>query len=173
MAEKKDLRFKRFEQLIAICDSHKRTKNGDVIWLTVCDCGNYHFVPCCELLRGNTRSCGCLSIDKLKERNKDNLYAYKHGGKHLRLYRTWQNMKNRCYNKNIKFYKNYGGRGIIICDEWKNSFMEFQDWAKSFGYKNNLTIDRINNDGNYDSSNCQWITKAENTRKGNENRCRN
>lgn len=82
-----------------------------------------------------------------------------------RLYRIWQNMKKRCFNPNHPQYKNYGGRGITVCDAWDNSFETFERWALSHGYADDLTIDRINNDGNYTARNCQWITRSENSKK--------
>lgn len=82
-----------------------------------------------------------------------------------RLYRIWQDMKNRCRNPNIRSYKHYGGRGIDVNEEWKNSYSTFQSWALSNGYQDNLTINRIDNDGNYEPLNCEWITKADNNKK--------
>jgi hypothetical protein len=78
-----------------------------------------------------------------------------------RLYRIWKNMKTRCFNQKVKSYKDYGGRGITICDEWCNSFEAFETWALSNGYADDLTIDRINNDWNYCPDNCKWATKKE------------
>jgi len=103
-----------------------------------------------------------------KTRIKGSPY-YKHGearsGKETRLYRVWDSMKQRCFNPRDKAYKWYGGRGIIICLEWKNNYSAFKFWAILNGYQEGLTIDRIDNDGNYEPNNCQFITKEENARK--------
>jgi len=82
-------------------------------------------------------------------------------------------MKARCLQLNFNRYKYYGGRGIKVCDKWLNNYLAFKAWALSHGYKNNLTIDRIKNDGNYTPINCQWITRSENTRKANTEKCKN
>lgn len=85
----------------------------------------------------------------------------KHGLWNTRIYRIWQRMKTRCYNKNFQHFKDYGGRGIKVCDEWLNDFMAFYKWAVDNGYNDNLTIDRIDVNGNYEPNNCRWLTNDE------------
>ena len=97
------------------------------------------------------KSCGC---DKIK-----------HGESKTRLYNIWRGVLKRCLNSKNKDYPNYGGRGITICPKWSESYIEFRDWALVNGYNDSLTIDRINNDGNYEPSNCEWILKKENSKK--------
>ena len=87
---------------------------------------------------------------------------YKHGLCEHPLYNVWKNMKKRCYNKNVYNYKSYGGRGIIVCDEWRNNFKAFYDWALNNDYEKGLEIDRVDNDGNYEPSNCRFVTRSEN-----------
>ena len=148
---------KRFGRLVVLCDSGKR-KSREIIWCCKCDCGNKLESRGPNLRLGNTKSCGCLNMERI----------YKHGDAingPTRLYRSWIAMKQRCLNVNNIAYKYYGGRGIRVCDEWENDYLAFKEWASVNGYANNLTIDRINNDGNYKPSNCQWITQAKNNQK--------
>lgn len=122
----------------------------------MCDCGSTVDVLKEHLTSGRTKSCGCL-----KGREKT------HGEIHTRLYRIWGNMVNRCTNQNNPAWYRYGGRGITVCDEWKN-YEAFRDWAVSNGYRDDLTIDRVDNDKGYSSSNCRWATVTEqnnNTRR--------
>lgn len=117
-----------------------------------CFCGNKFKACAYDVKNGDTKSCGCYQ--------KTFHSSTTHGLTNSRIYKAWQNMKNRCYNKNVKKFERYGGRGIKVCNEWLNDFEAFYDWAMTNGYNDNLTIDRINNDGNYESSNCRWTTKA-------------
>lgn len=111
------------------------------------------------------------NIQHLSESRKgENNGHYKHGGKHTKLYNVWGSMKARCYNKNDAHYPRWGGRGIQVCSEWLLDFANFQKWAETSGYKQGLTLDRINNDGNYCPDNCHWVTVAEQNNNQRTNR---
>ena len=128
-------------------------------WQCRCSCGNETIVYPYKLLKGKTKSCGCKKSERLKSNPSMNRSS--HGGRYERLYNIWHGMKQRCYNTNDKDYSNWGGRGIQICEEWRNDYSSFREWALSYEYADNLFIDRIDNDGNYEPTNCRWATAKE------------
>lgn len=153
------LEKEKYNRLTPIKIAYKKDRAS--YWLCQCDCGNTTIVREASIKNGHTKSCGCIRVERMKLENP----KYNHGLRYHRLNSIWRGMKTRCYNQKSLEYSNYGGRGIKVCDEWKNDFKAFYDWAMNNGYKDDLTIDRINNNGNYDPNNCQWLTKSENISK--------
>lgn len=154
MSKIKDLTGRKFGRLKVI-KYDGSNKYGRALWLCQCDCGNTKAIIGSSLLRGLTISCGCYNKEHSKE------VHLKHKQSYSKLYKVWQAMKTRCYSKNFIYYCNYGGRGIKICDDWKKSFLKFYEWAITNGYKEELTIDRINNDDDYKPNNCRWVTRKQ------------
>lgn len=144
----------------------RKLKQSQEFYICKCDCGNECIVMKQSLLNNRTKSCGCFRRESFSK------IITKHNMIKTRLYGILKSMKRRCYNKNFKFFKYYGGRDIVICDEWlnkDNGFISFYNWAMDNGYEEDLTIDRINNNGNYEPSNCRWTTQKEQSRNKRNN----
>ena len=158
-----DLTGQRFGRLTVI-ERVENDNDGHARWLCRCECGNTTIVAGKALRRGVTRSCGCLH-DEVAAKHATSLNKT-HGQRNSRLSRIWRGMKSRCQNPNYPCYSDYGGRGITVCDEWQQ-FEPFYKWAMANGYRDELSIDRIDVEGNYEPSNCRWVnakTQANNKR---------
>ncbi|WP_413363824.1 hypothetical protein [Lysinibacillus sp. 3P01SB] len=159
MARRKHfLEGQKFNYFTVLELSEKKGRGGKKMWRCECVCGNIRFILTPDLIdQSKYKSCGCMKNQLLKEANTT------HGMTGTRIHDIWCAMRARCNNKNHSAWEHYGGRGIRICDDWV-SFEAFYEWAMANGYSDELTIDRIDSDGNYEPSNCRWIPQAENSK---------
>jgi hypothetical protein len=144
---------KKIERLLLI-KKHHTDKHGNAYWMCKCICGKEKVILSNAIRSGATKSCGCLHKEIIKKA------CTKHGMWGTRLYWCWRGILWRCEHKNSDHFKNYGGRGIKVFDPW-HSFLPFMKWALTHGYSDKLTIDRIDNNGNYEPNNCKWSTPIE------------
>lgn len=169
MNKRIDLTGQRFGRLLVLHSAPSKGKYNSTYWKCRCDCGNEKIILTRSLTHNKVKSCGCLRTEKLRERAT-------HGMSETRFYGIWMGIKNRCNNINEPAYKYYGARGIRVCDRWLESFENFRDdmyqsysnHIKKFG-KDNTTIERKENNGNYCSKNCEWSDKKKqcNNRRSN------
>ena len=148
-----DLTGKRYGRLTVV-KRVENSKNRSSRWLCKCDCGEDRIHSAGTLNYGTVKSCGCFGKEVSRELNTT------HNKSNTKLYRVWATMRGRCRSQSYSGFRHYGGRGISVCTEWEDNFQSFYDWAISAGYREGLSIDRIDTNGNYEPQNCRWVSKT-------------
>ena len=154
MGKKLELTGMRFGRLLVL-KKGATPIHGHSSWVCRCDCGNEITVMGCHLTTSHTKSCGCLQLELT------NGFVPTHGESKSRLYAIWKSMKGRCERSTDPRFADYGGRNIFVCEEWRNNYESFRNWAVANGYSDKLTLDRIDNDKGYCPDNCRWATQKE------------
>lgn len=158
-----DIAGQRFGRLIALCKVTQPEGSPCRVekWECRCDCGNISTPSFYKLVNGKAKSCGCMKTESIIARSTRHNAAKRR--LKSRLYTIWMNMRQRCGNPKSPRFKDYGGKGVSVCQLWRDNFLSFQEWALSNGYSDKLTIDRKNPNGDYTPENCRWITLEENS----------
>ena len=159
-----DLTGQKFGKLTVISLEKSDKKRKGAVWLCRCECGNIKAVSSRNLRKGCTKSCGCSTKEMIGKANT------KHGMNLSRLHRIWSGMKTRCTNSKNKDFELYGGKNIKVAEEWLHDFQAFHDWAIGSGYKENLSLDRIDPNGNYEPDTCRWATMKQQQNNRSNNR---